>query len=137
MDLHQLNIFRYDTLLVEEENFISMKTVKLTCKNLSIRQLQRFQLQSKSGTSNQNRLFLICFRAHWLCIDGVQPNIPENPAPIKKPPEELIVKKLPDDVKDGKDKDKFNKDKKLKEQKETILKPLKLKSSLAIVVDRF
>ena len=30
------------------------------------------------------------------------------------------MKKLPDDVKDGKDKDKFNKDKKLKEQKETI-----------------
>ena len=59
-------------------------------------------------------------RAHWLCIDGVQPNIPENPAPIKKPPEELIVKKLPDDVKDGKEKDKFNKDKKLKEQKERV-----------------
>jgi len=59
----------------------------------------------------------IKIRAHWLCIDGVQPNIPENPAPIKKPPEELIVKKLPDDVKDGKDKDKFNKDKKVKEQK--------------------
>ena len=75
------------------------------------------------NSPQKNRLFDFCLRAHWLCIDGVQPNIPENPAPIKKPPEELIVKKLPDDVKDGKDKDKFNKDKKLKEQKETILKP--------------
>ena len=69
-------------------------------------------------------IYSVNFRAHWLCIDGVQPNIPENPAPIKKPPEELIVKKLPDDVKDGKDKDKFNKDKKLKEQKEPILRQI-------------
>ena len=71
-------------------------------------------------------IYSVNFRAHWLCIDGVQPNIPENPAPIKKPPEELIVKKLPDDVKDGKDKDKFNKDKKLKEQKEPILRQIEI-----------
>ena len=44
-----------------------------------------------------------------MVIDGVQPAIPENPAPAKKAPEELILKKTPEDFKDEKHKDKFNK----------------------------
>lgn len=45
-------------------------------------------------------------RAHWLVIDGCQPNIPENPAPAKKPPQDLTAKKMPEDLKDDKSKDK-------------------------------
>lgn len=26
----------------------------------------------------------ITVRAHWLCIDGIQPTIPENPPPVSK-----------------------------------------------------
>lgn len=51
-------------------------------------------------------------RAHWLVIDGIQPNIPENPAPVKKPPQELVIKKLPEDLKDEKNKDKNKSEKK-------------------------
>ena len=56
----------------------------------------------------------------------MQPNIPENPAPLKKPPEELAIKKSPEDLKDEKNKDKFNKDKKIKDGKSTTIeqKPL-------------
>ena len=51
-------------------------------------------------------------RGHWLVIDGIQPNIPENPAPVKKPPQELVIKKLPEDLKDEKNKDKNKSEKK-------------------------
>lgn len=65
-------------------------------------------------------------RAHWLVIEGVQPNIPENPAPVKKPPQELAIKKLPEVLKDDK-KDKTKMDKKPNEKKNSSIieqKPL-------------
>lgn len=56
----------------------------------------------------------------------MQPNIPENPAPVKKPPQELAIKKLPEVLKDDK-KDKTKMDKKPNEKKNSSIieqKPL-------------
>lgn len=40
---------------------------------------------SSAGGANWPKLPLeTTLRAHWLCIDGIQPTIPENPPPIAK-----------------------------------------------------
>lgn len=49
---------------------------------------------SSAGGPNWPKLPLdVTLRAHWLCIDGVQPTIPENPPPVSKG-KFLIYKKL-------------------------------------------
>ncbi|XP_015109441.1 transcription initiation factor TFIID subunit 6 isoform X2 [Diachasma alloeum] len=43
-----------------------------------------------AGTATWPKLPLeITLRAHWLCIDGVQPTIPENPPPVSKDVQKL------------------------------------------------
>ena len=43
------------------------------------------EMLSASGGKNWPKLPLeVKIRSHWLCIDGVQPIVPENPPPISK-----------------------------------------------------
>ncbi|XP_015600707.1 transcription initiation factor TFIID subunit 6 isoform X2 [Cephus cinctus] len=48
------------------------------------------EMVSMSGSQTWPKLPLeITLRAHWLCIDGVQPTIPENPPPVSKDAQKL------------------------------------------------
>ncbi|XP_043284021.1 transcription initiation factor TFIID subunit 6-like isoform X2 [Venturia canescens] len=48
------------------------------------------EMLSSAGGPNCPKLPLdITLRAHWLCIDGVQPTIPENPPPVSKDAQKL------------------------------------------------
>lgn len=48
------------------------------------------EVVSMSGGQTWPKLPLeITLRAHWLCIDGVQPTIPENPPPVSKDVQKL------------------------------------------------
>ena len=34
---------------------------------------------------------LLSSPAHWLAIDGIQPTVPENPAPVSKDDQKLVA----------------------------------------------